>query len=498
MDLFTPLSGLAGELCRPRTVGGAAGPADGGSDAEGEREVGIKRKGSYNPVKSKRAKEVSEGNESQPIYLPEGLEAVLDGVHQNGESDFDPVQALASTRHEFGEHGGVNMSVENSTTFTVMKPETMEKIFKGQLGPENGGTDGFYLYSRHFNPTVMVFSRQMAAMEGTESAYCTASGMAAIACSVLQAVKTGEHVVASNRLYGGTFALFHDLLPRMAGIHTTFVDIVDTGKVREALHSTGAKVLFLETMSNPTLVVPDLPVLAAMAHERGAKVIVDNTFAPLVVSPARFGADVVIHSLTKFISGGSDVIAGVVCSSAAFIQELMDLHMGTLMLLGATMNPAVASQLSGRLPHLALRMREHCHRAQVFAERLADLGMRVVYPGLKSHSQHEILARLRNRGYGWGGLLGLDLGSLDAANKLLDYLQNNSQFGLMAVSLGYHDTLMSCSGGSTSSEIPPDAQEEAGLSPGYVRVSVGFTGALEQRWEQLHKALLDLKLIPGQ
>ncbi|CAI5515384.1 unnamed protein product [Closterium sp. Naga37s-1] len=147
------------------------------------------------------------------------------------DGSWDPVTSLASIRHEFGEHGGVNMSIENSATFTVMEPESMAKIFTGQLGPDND----FFVYSRHFNPTVMALGRQLAALEGTESAYCTASGMAAISAAVLQLCKHGDRIVASNRLYGGTFAFLDCFLPRMAGIRTTFVDITDLAAVEAAL-----------------------------------------------------------------------------------------------------------------------------------------------------------------------------------------------------------------------------------------------------------------------
>ncbi len=127
---------------------------------------------------------------------------------------FDPAESLADLRHEFGEHGGVNMSIEASTTFTVLEPELLPRLFQGQLGPESGG---FYLYGRHYNPTVYVLGRELAALEGTPAAYCTASGMSAVSAAVLQCCDQGDHVVASDALYGGTFALFHDFLPRKAG-----------------------------------------------------------------------------------------------------------------------------------------------------------------------------------------------------------------------------------------------------------------------------------------
>lgn len=402
---------------------------------------------------------------------------------------FDPLEALAHARHEFGEHGGVNMSVEASTTFTVLHADTMPAIFRGLLGPESGGC---YLYGRHFNPTVSVLGRQLAVMEGTEAGYCTASGMSAIASVLLQLCDSGDHIVASQTVYGGTFALLKDYLPRKAGISTTFVDEGDPAAVEAALG--GAKVLYVETMSNPTLHVADIPALARIAHAHGARLVVDNTFCPLIISPSRYGADIVVHSLTKFINGASDVIAGAICGDQDFVASLMDLHVGSLMLVGPTMDPRAAFDISLRLPSLGLRMAEHGRRALIFAQRLQERGLDVIYPGLPEHPGHGRLQQLMNPGYGYGGLFCLDLGSADRANELLEHLQNDVGFGFMAVSLGYFDTLMSLSASSTSSEMSVAERERAGISPGLVRVSIGYTGSLEQRWDQLVGALVTVGL----
>ena len=401
----------------------------------------------------------------------------------------DPIEALAELRHEFGEHGGVNMSIEASTTFTVMDPDTMPALFQGRVESQ----EGCYLYGRHFNPTVFVLGRELAALEGTEAAYCTASGMAAISAVILQTCQSGDHVVASDTLYGGTYALLHDFLPLKCGIETTFVDISDLDAVSAAI--TGrTRLVFAESMSNPTLRVADIPRLAEIAHGRGISLAIDNTFSPLLVSPSALGADIVVHSMTKFINGASDVIAGAVCASSEFVQSLMDLHTGALMILGPTMDPLIASKISLRLPHLALRVSEHASRALQLARRLNERGYKVIYPGLPGHPDHELLKRLRCEKYGYGGLFGLDLGSAERANRLMDLLQNRYSFGYMAVSLGYFDTLMSCSALSTSSEMNEDALGTAGISPGLVRFSIGYTGSLEQRWKQLEAALADLEL----
>jgi methionine-gamma-lyase len=225
------------------------------------------------------------------------------------------------------------------------------------------------------------------------------------------------------------------------------------------------KVIYVETLGNPTLVVADIPALAALAHDRGIKLVVDNTFTPMIVSPARLGADVVVYSMTKYINGASDLIAGCICCTREFGHSLYDLHTGRVMLLGPTLDPRAAFDIMQRLPHLGIRMREHSRRAQVIAERLEQEGVAVIFPGLPSHPGHERFKSIANAGYGFGGMIAVDCGTAERANALLAVLQNEEQFGLIAVSLGYYDTLMSCSGSSTSSEIPTRNSRRSGSRP---------------------------------
>ncbi|MBL90479.1 MAG: cystathionine beta-lyase [Myxococcales bacterium] len=403
----------------------------------------------------------------------------------------DPVERLATLRHEFGEHGGVNMSIEASTTFTVMEAGTMPEIFQGRLGPDDGGC---FLYGRHFNPTVYVLGRQLAAMEGAEAGYCASSGLGAISSALLGMLDQGDHVVASDTLYGGTYAMLKEFFPLKCGITTSFVDINDADAVAAAC-TDKTKVIYAESVSNPTLRVANLPMLADIAHKNGAKFVVDNTFTPLAITPMDHGADVVVHSMTKFVNGASDFIAGAVVGSGEFVGSLMDLHTGPLMILGPTMDPQVAHSISLRIPHLPLRMKEHAHRAQVFAERLHELKVDVTYPGLESHPDHDLFCKIGRSEYGFGGLLTIDAGTSEKAEALMDDLQNTEGFGFMAVSLGYFDTLMSCSASSTSSEMSDEALAAAGIAPGLVRISIGFTGSLEQRWQQLERALNRVGLI---
>ena len=194
--------------------------------------------------------------------------------------------------------------------------------------------------------------------------------------------------------------------------------------------------------------------------------MVDNTFTPVLVSPAQLGADVVVYSLTKFINGASDLLAGAICASKDFIYQLKGLHTGRVMLLGPTADPRVSFDIIQRLPHLPLRMREHSRRAMVMAAHLESLGVKVSYPGLASHPQHALINEILNVGYGYGGMLTVDCKTKPRAEHFMKILQNEEGFGYIAVSLGYFDTLLSCSSSSTSSEIPPEDQSKMGFVSG--------------------------------
>jgi methionine-gamma-lyase len=278
------------------------------------------------------------------------------------------------------------------------------------------------------------------------------------------------------------------------GIETTFVSPCDV-RAFEAAITEHTKVFFTEILGNPTLKVANIPALADLAHERGIKLVVDNTFTPMIFSPSLLGADVVVYSLTKFINGASDIIGGAICGSQDLVYRLMDLHTGRVMLLGPTMDPRAAFDIIQRLPHLAIRLREHSRRAMAMSEHLEALGAPVSYPGLESHSQRSLFTKMMNPGLGYGGMLTLDCGTTDRAEELMRVLQNEEHFGLIAVSLGYSDTLLSCSGSSTSSEIPPEDQKRMGLSPGLLRISVGYSGSLEDRITQIERAVKKVGLI---
>jgi methionine-gamma-lyase len=383
------------------------------------------------------------------------------------------IQAMRDIQH-FGEEGGVVPVIDVASTSTFLNPADMERTFHGEL-------EGCYLYSRHSNPSVTAFGKKFASLEGTEAALGVSSGMAAIASTLDQILSSGEHIVASRTIYGGTYALFKNHLPRR-GIQVSFVDFDDLRAVEAAIRPE-TKVLFTESLSNPLLRMSDLKGLARIKASRGLKLVVDNTFAPLIITPSDFGADVVIHSCTKYISGASDMIAGVIAGSREFIASLIDINSGSVMLTGPVMDAKIAHELYLRLDHLPIRLEAHSKAAQFLAEKMEAHGVPVFYPGLKSHPQHQLMQDHRNEGFGFGGMLTVDCKTPKRAMELATELQNQ-KFGLYAVSLGFSRTLMSCPSVSTSSEIPEKEQLEMNLSPGLLRLSIGFTGDLETQWER--------------
>ena len=383
----------------------------------------------------------------------------------------DRIQKMRDIQH-FGEEGGVVPVIDVASTSTFLNPADMERTFHGEL-------EGCYLYSRHSNPSVSAFGKKFAALEGTEAALGVSSGMAAIAATIDQLVPIGGHIVSSRTIYGGTYALFKNILPRR-GVSVTFVDPNDLQAIESAIRPE-TRVIFTETLSNPLLNMSDLSGVGAIAKKHGIQFVVDNTFVPVLVNPADFGANVVIHSCTKYISGSSDLIAGVIAGSAQFIQSLIDINTGLVMLTGPVMDAKIAHELYLRLDHLPIRMAAHSRHAQALAERMEEERIPVFYPGLKSHPQHLLMTQHLNTGYGYGGMLTIDCGTSKKAMELAQELQN-AKFGLYAVSLGFSRTLMSCPSVSTSSEIPENEQREMNLSPGLLRLSIGFTGNIETEW----------------
>ncbi len=384
-----------------------------------------------------------------------------------------PEQAIRDIQH-FGEEGGVVPVIDVAATSTFLDPKDMERTFQGEI-------QGCYLYSRHSNPTVNIFGKKLAAMEGAPAALGVASGMAAIACTIDQLFREPGHLISSRTVYGGTYALFKNLLPSR-GVDVSFVEMTDL-KAVEAAITKKTKVIYAETLSNPLLSLIDICGLSKICRKHVLKLVIDNTFTPLMVRPLEHGADIVIHSCTKYISGSSDFIAGAVAGPEEFIASLIDVNHGAVMLTGPVMDPRVAHELYLRMDHLAVRIQAHSKMAEFLAGRMEAEKIPVIYPSLKSHPQSAIARQVIDARYGFGGILTVDCGTPERAQALAEKLQD-VKFGLYAVSLGFSRTLMSCSAKSTSSEIPAEQQKEIGLSQGLLRFSIGYTGEPEIMWER--------------
>ncbi|MBN2274161.1 MAG: aminotransferase class I/II-fold pyridoxal phosphate-dependent enzyme [Bacteroidales bacterium] len=399
-------------------------------------------------------------------------------------TSFDPAEQIQNLL-QFGEFGGVNPSITDSSTFTFLDPVTMTETFLGH-------TEGCFLYSRHWNPSNKYLADALAAMEGTENAWITASGMAAITCAILQLCNSGDHLITSVTTYGGTFAFLSNYLPKF-NISVSFVDITDIDSIKQAIRP-NTKLIYTETVTNPLLQISDIPVLSDIAREHGITLMVDNTFIPMAVSPARLGADIVVYSLTKFINGKNDCIAGAICGTNDFIDALSNVKNGTAMLLGPVLDPLRSSGILKNLHTLHIRMKQHSHNAMTMAKGLQKLGVKVIYPGLPSHPQHELFCTMVNPGYGYGGMMAIDVETVEKANELMGMMQAEG-VGYLAVSLGYFKTLFSNSGRSTSSEVPKEVQQKMGLSEGLVRFSIGLDNNIDKSLMKVRYCLTNLRII---
>jgi methionine-gamma-lyase len=397
---------------------------------------------------------------------------------------FDPAKAIQKLE-QFGEFGGVNPSITDSSTFTFMGAKTMLDTFHGQ-------TEGCFLYSRHWNPMNKYLADALAAMEGTPSAWVTASGMAAITNAILQLCNSGDHLVSSVTTYGGTFAFLKNYLPKF-NIDVTFVDPTDLASIEKAIRP-NTKVIYTETLTNPLLQVSDIPEMAKIANKHGVKLMVDNTFCPMMVSPYQLGAHIVVYSMTKFINGKNDCVAGAICADQEFINSLIDVNNGTSMLLGPVLDPLRSSSILKNLNTLHVRMKFHSHNAMYLAGKFEEIGLKVSYPGLERHKGHNLLKSMMNEEYGFGGIMAIDFEEMDKANALMELMQLKG-VGYLAVSLGYFRTLFSNSGKSTSSEVPDDVQKSMGLSDGLVRLSVGLDNNIQETYQTILTCLKEVNIL---
>ncbi|OZB66130.1 MAG: cystathionine beta-lyase [Lysobacterales bacterium 14-68-21] len=330
---------------------------------------------------------------------------------------------------------------------------------------ESPGKHKGYEYSRTQNPTRMAYERCVADLEGGVAGFAFASGLAA-AATVLDLLDSGSHVIAMDDLYGGSYRLFERVRRRSAGLDFSFIDLNDTAALRAALKP-NTRMIWAETPTNPMLKLVDLKKLAAFAKKHGLLLVVDNTFcSPILQRPIELGADLVLHSATKYLNGHSDMIGGLVIAAKADLAEQLGFLQNSV---GAISGPFDAFLAMRGLKTLHLRMRAHCENAQTLAEWLNTHPAieEVIYPGLKSHPQH-VLAKIQMNGF--GGVLGIRLkGGGPAAKRML----RKCHLFALAESLGGVESLIEVPSIMTHASIPPKNRAHLGITAGLVRLSVG-------------------------
>jgi cystathionine beta-lyase/cystathionine gamma-synthase len=329
--------------------------------------------------------------------------------------------------------------------------------------PELGRHKG-YEYARTQNPTRAALEANLAALERGKHGHCFASGMSATD-TVFRLLKSGDHVVAGENMYGGSYRLFSRVLEKF-GLQFTYVDTSDVDAVRRALQP-NTRLVFLETPTNPMMTVTDLAACAEVAHAHGALVVVDNTFcSPYIQRPIELGADIVVHSTTKFINGHSDSVGGVVVSNSDEIGQQIGFLQNAV---GAILSPFDSWLVLRGVKTLAVRMKAHEANGRALANYLANHSkvQKVYYPGLPDHPQHELASRQMN---GFGSMISFELGSYENAKKFLDRVRLCS----LAESLGGVETLISHPETMTHASVPIETRQRLGITSGLVRISAGI------------------------
>ncbi|HJM14872.1 MAG TPA: cystathionine gamma-synthase [SAR86 cluster bacterium] len=350
------------------------------------------------------------------------------------------------------------------TTGAIMTPIYTSSTYV----QESPGVHKGYDYSRSINPTRKALEVCIADLEGSSFGYAFSSGMAA--CStVLEVLNSGDHVLAMDDLYGGTYRLFEDVRKRSAGLEFTFSDLSDLSTLKSSITS-NTKMIWVETPTNPLLKIVDLLEIAKFAKENNLISVCDNTFcSPYLQNPLELGFDIVVHSATKYLNGHSDLIGGVViCSNQR--PELADQILFLQNAVGSIMSPFDSFLLLRSLKTLAVRMERHCENAMKIASFLENHKAieKVIYPGLKSHPHHELASKQMQ---GYGGMITLILkGGLDSAKSFLE----RTEIFSLAESLGGVESLIEHPAIMTHASIPPEIREEIGISDGLVRLSVGI------------------------
>ncbi|MDH5460100.1 MAG: PLP-dependent aspartate aminotransferase family protein, partial [Candidatus Bathyarchaeota archaeon] len=366
-------------------------------------------------------------------------------------------KAVHAGQHPDPLTGSVSVPIYETSTFVFKSAEQGAARF--------AGTEEGYIYTRLGNPTIKALEKNVAELENGEDARACASGMAAIHTAVTSIVKKNDHVVATDCLYGGTLKLFSDILPKF-GIEFTLVDSSNVANVEAAIKE-NTKLIFVETPANPTLKLTDLQAVSEIAKEHDVTTMVDNTFmSPYFQRPLELGTDIVVHSLTKYLSGHSDLVGGIIIGSNPFFKTLDPLLKNT----GATLGPFEAWLTLRGIKTLPVRMERHNENAIKVAEFLETRPKikKVYYPGLKSHPQHELARRQMS---GFGGILSFELkGGLEAGRKLM----NSVKLCLLAVSLGAVETLIQHPASMTHAIVPKEERLKAGITDSLVRISIGI------------------------
>lgn len=374
-------------------------------------------------------------------------------------NDWNPRTKAVHSGTRRSQYGEVSEAIFLTQGFVYNSAEDAAARFE-EAGPDE------FIYARYGNPTVRMFEDRMAALEGAEDGFATASGMAAVSGALISMLKAGDHVVSSRALFGSCLYVLEEILTRY-GVEVSFVDGTDLAQWTAAVRP-DTKAVFFESMSNPTLEVIDIKSVSEIAHAQGALVVIDNVFATPVYSNAfSQGADVVVYSTTKHVDGQGRALGGVILGSKTFIRKTVEPYMKHT---GGSMSPFTAwTHLKG-LETMDLRVRAQSVSAQRIAEALqGDAGLaRVIYPGLADHAQHALVQAQMGNG---GTMLAIDLaGGREAAFKFLNALQ----IGIISNNLGDAKTIMTHPSSTTHQRLSAGQKDTLGITEGLVRISVGI------------------------
>jgi len=367
-------------------------------------------------------------------------------------------QAIHSGRINDEQFGSLATPLYQTSTFIFDNAKQGADRFAGEA-------EG-YIYGRLGNPTVRQLEMRVAAMEEMDDAAATSTGMAAVSGALLANLQCGDHIISSSALYGCSYALISHMLTKF-GIEVSFVDMSVPENIEKEIKP-NTKVIFLETPINPNLVVLDLERILAISKKHNIISVVDNTFlTPVLQQPGKFGADIVVHSATKYLNGHGDVVAGIICSNAEMISHI---KLTALKDIGATMSPHDAWLIMRGLKTLPLRMERHCSNAQVIAEYLESHSMiaKVYYPGLKSHDGYKFIGKQMKAA---GGVIAFEL---NADLKGGEEFINRMNLFSIAVSLGDAESLIQHPASMTHSPYTPEERSAAGISDSLIRISVGL------------------------